>query len=268
MEAFYDKVTTLSKRKKYYPLGQWARRSSLSQKKLLCASFDEYSHHDHTPNAIWKKYVGPRLRDMSVQVHGSLLAIMKARKNRVSRQLKSPLARLQREILLPILGRLDMVSFISLKVTSKRFFLLVHIKPKDLKACAKCIITCQLEKDLIARGLPLPKSLACAFCKEKYPREDFGFDKLGMEYGFEWMIIEKTLDPIIRYYWRNFPKIICYSPKSRDCQQEEWARALLQDRWLLTREPIYYHCGERLIQDDITKQRRCPACPKECVVCG
>jgi len=183
MEAFYDKITTLTKRKKYYPLGQWARRSSLSQEKLLCASFDEYSHHDHTPNAIWKKYVGPRLRDMSVQVHGSLLAIMKARKTRVSRQLENPLGRLPQEILLPILGRLDMVSLVRLKLTSKRFFLLVHIKPEDLQACAKWFITCQLKKDLIARELPLPKSLACAFCKEKHPRENFGFDKLGMEYG-------------------------------------------------------------------------------------
>ncbi len=178
MEAFYDKITTLTKRKKYYPLGQWARRSSLSQEKLLCASFDEYSHHDHTPNAIWKKYVGPRLRDMSVQVHESLLAITKARNTRVSRQLKSPLGRLPREILLPILGRLDMVSLVSLKLTSKRFFLLVHIKRKDLNACVKWMITCQLEKDLIATGLPLPMSLACAFCKEKNPREDFGFDKM------------------------------------------------------------------------------------------
>lgn len=101
----------------------------------------------------------------------------------------------------------------------------------------------------------------------KNPRDDFGTDEAVMEYGFVHNYDEdKVSTPPILF--AQFSKTICYSPKFRDHQREDWAKALLKDRWFTTFEPICLHWGERLIKDDGTGKQRCPACPKKCDICG
>jgi len=81
-----------------------------------------------------------------------------------------------------ILDKLDVVSSVSLKLTSKRFFHTVCVKKKHLDACVGRNITCLLEIDQIERGALLPEILACCFCKVKHQSNEFG-SRSKIEYG-------------------------------------------------------------------------------------
>lgn len=135
-----------------------------------------------------------------------------------------------------------------------------RLEEKDLNSCVKWVTTCRLESDIIIKGAPLPNLLACAFCKTTHPHDDFRSRK----YGFQYLGMAKIdTPPFQRYCWRHFPVKISYCPVYRDKQQEKWAIDLLEDHWIATSEPTCLHCTQRLTTD-----LDCPACPKQCDICG
>ena len=169
MEALHIKLNNLFRRKRYNPLRQ-PHTSRLSQEGKLLSRSSEALHDADTPRALQKAQVGQRMRDVrdnSTQVDESLLARNIVQRDGASCSLTS----LPHEITLLILEILDIVSLVSLKLTSKRFFETIAVKKTKLNACAKWAITCLLEQDLIAKGAPLPTFIACFFCKEKHPAQ-------------------------------------------------------------------------------------------------
>ena len=194
---------------------------STSQEGLLAIVSDSASHST-SQGQLHKRAT----QNESTQVDEYLLAHASLQKG--GKQF--PLQMLPSHIMIQIMGMLDVVSLVCLKLTSRRLHRVVHVQKRELSACAMWMITCRLEKDLLATKAPLPKRLACAFCKRSHLKKSF---KLPHTVVGDGMICTRMTDcpiPKIRYCWRHFPKRICYSPSFRDREEEEWARSLVQER--------------------------------------
>ena len=209
---------------------------------------------------------GADTQDRSTQVDETLLAIASLEGHGGP----CPILSLPQELVLQLLESLDIVSTVCLKLTCRRLRQAIPSKKEELSRCAAWRITCRLERDLMAKGAPLPRFLACAFCKRKHPHKMFGLPNKNVGYGFENLQMLGTSRPETRYCWLHFPKRISYHPKFRNPQHEAWARSLPEDRWIATTQRTCMHCGDLLLEEDeVTGQaEKCPACIEKCAICG
>lgn len=207
------------------------------------------------------------MQDKSTQVSESLLWAECVQTSRAS----SPLQSLPLEITFQILGTLDIVSLVCLRMTSQRLRrIIAAVRKRDLSLCVRWRINGLLEKDSRAKGAPLPQKLQCAFCKRAHDQKMFGSPRTNVGYGIEYLEMTKR-DPERRHCWLHMPKRFCYSPAFRDPQQRDWARKLERDRWIATSHMICLHCGTRLeknVQSGEGAEEGCPLCTRKCDICG
>ena len=185
-----------------------------------------------TQEAIGEKNVtgthSGMMQDKTTQVSESFLWAERVQGSRAF----CPLQSLPSEITYQILGMLDMVSLICLRMTNQR--LRRRIAPVPTRGLNKCVrwrIHCLLEQDSRAKGAPLPQELQCAFCKSAHDQKMFGLSRTDVGNGIETLGMTEC-DPEIRHCWLHMPKRFCYSPAFRDPQQRDWAQKLERDRWI------------------------------------
>ncbi len=216
----------------------------------------------------------------------------------------SPLQNLPAEIIDPILNHLDIVSKACLSLSSRDFRR--YIQPGNSKpdSCAQWMVFCRLESDALAKGIALPKKLACAFCKKRHHHLLFShpFSTSGCNIE-QWGMLSRWPEPTTRFCWRHMSKRFCYSPTLYDRQQEintrllslskkvmereqaysapftdaelnevnselDEANSFSRDRWIMKREQACGHCGNQLVRDDGTGVQQCPSCVALCDTCG
>lgn len=202
-------------------------------------------------------------QDKATQVNESMLRAEDVQRSRAT----CPLQRLPLEITQYILGMLDVVSLVCLRMTSRRLRQVTRVRRRDLNRCVRWRVTCLMEEDLKAKGAPVPRKLACAFCKCTHRRKMFGLPGTNVGYGIECVGMTKS-PPAIRHCWRHMPKRFCYSPAYRDSQRGIWARGLQRERWIATKQMTCLHCGTRLEKNVHSGEKECPTCWRQCDVCG
>lgn len=154
----------------------------------------------------------------------------------------SPLESLPMELMQMILDQLDVVSLVCMKNTTTGFRALIPpIDEKNLSRCQKWLIMCRFETDM----REYPPFVACAFCKVKRPRKDFGVhhskytrwtgirnkDHCGM--GF---VKPMSLHPTNRYCYRHITSSFGWPPAYREAEKVKWVH---------TPEPTCLHCGSK-----------------------
>lgn len=182
------------------------------------------------------------------------------------KQTEQALSKLPDDIILRIASLLNQVSRLCLKYTNKRFRETLKTDDVRLSQCVNWLMLARLERDLLKKGEALPDRLACRYCKQAHPKEDFGVRNGNVGYGIERLEISDFPIPEMRFCWRYIPRLLLYGSDVESEKIEQDYPKPLQDTWTLTRRWTCLHCNNELTAFQ-AKKLRCPICEIDCEVC-
>lgn len=143
------------------------------------------------------------------------------------------------ELVQLVLDRLDIVSLVCLRNTTRRFRNLISsVEEQNLSRCQKWLIMCRFKTDM----QKYPEMVACAFCKVKRPQKHFGivskndgfFQKI--EYSDIKYLNMMSSKPVERYCYRHLASCLGWPPSYQNAKQIKWIHTL---------EPTCLHCGSK-----------------------